>query len=231
MIVAVTGGKGGVGKSTVSLNLARELDAVVVDGDLSTADLPRGTGPDLHDVLAGQADPTDAVERFWTIDLLPCGRTLEGARAANLERFETTVDVLQREYGWVVIDSPAGLARDVGVQIESADVTVMVTNPDPAAIQDVFRTRGLAMKLETPTGAVALNKADRTTAKVIEEDLESKLGAPVTPIPEQAEVNDAQEDWVPVRDAAPKSHAVEPFETLANRVRQCERRVLDHARA
>lgn len=231
MIIAVTGGKGGVGKSTVSLNLARELEAVVVDGDLSTADLPRGTGPDLHDVLAGQADPIDAVEQFWTMHLLPCGRTLEGARAANLEAFEETVQKLEREFGRVVIDCPAGLARDVGTELQSADLAVLVTNPDPAALEDARRTREVAGNVRTPTGAVVLNKATDEQLAGKEEAIEAGLGAQVTAIPDHGTVRDAQRDWVPVRDAAPNSPVNERFAEIAERIEECETRIKHRAPA
>ncbi len=140
MIVAVSGGKGGVGKSTVSLNLGRELGAIVVDADLATADLPRGSGPDLHDVLAGRADPLEAVEPIGSVRFLPCGRTLAGARASNLARLPRVVDRLERECGRVVVDCPAGLARDVGVQLECAHVSVLVTAPTESALVDAVRT-------------------------------------------------------------------------------------------
>ncbi|MEF8821901.1 MAG: P-loop NTPase, partial [Halovenus sp.] len=76
MILTVTAGKGGVGKSTVAYNLAAELDAVVVDADLGMADLPTSRGPDLHDVLAGRASATEAVREGGPVKLLPCGRSL-----------------------------------------------------------------------------------------------------------------------------------------------------------
>jgi len=106
MIVAVSGGKGGVGKSTIALNLGRELDAVVVDGDLTTADLPRGHGPNLHDVLAGRADPLEAIDRRDAVRVLPCGRTLAGARAADLTAFARVIDRIERAFGRVLVDCP-----------------------------------------------------------------------------------------------------------------------------
>ncbi|CCQ32354.1 Cell division inhibitor protein [Halorhabdus tiamatea SARL4B] len=225
MIVAVAGGKGGVGKSTVALNLARELEAVVVDGDLSSADLPRGTGPDLHDVLAGRVEPLDAIEQFWNMELLPCGRTIHGARAADLRTFETVLERLDRTSGPVVVDCPVGLARDVGTEIASADVVVLVTNTDEAALENADRTRELAVTLDTPVGAVVLNKTDRTTYERVRTEIETRFNAPVTYIPERVAIQQAQEDWVPVRDALPDEDSAERFEDLADRLRDCRSQI------
>ena len=228
MIVAVAGGKGGVGKSTVSLNLGRELDAVVVDADLSTADLPRGHGADLHDVLAGRAAPLDAVESVGQVRILPCGRTLAGARASALTEFPHVVDRLEREFGRVVIDCPAGLARDVGRQLESAHAAVLVTTPTESALVDALRTRAVALELETPVAAVVLN---RTTAEEADgreqlvDRVERELGAPTTIIAERPAVDSAMEGWRPVRDVYPDCTVSDAFESVARSVERCEERL------
>ncbi|QSG04421.1 MinD/ParA family ATP-binding protein [Halapricum desulfuricans] len=228
MILAVCGGKGGVGKSTVSLNLARELDAVVVDGDLTTPDLPWGRGPDLHDVLAGRASPIDAVERVGTVDVLPCGRTLAGARAADLERITDVVGPLDRRHSWVVLDCPAGLGADVGYQLFSADAAVLVTAPTRAGLVNALRTRQLARQLETPIVSAVLNKT--TGDEVIRDRLERTIGAPTVPVERDADVARAQRTWQPVRDTAPDSPAVDAFETVAETITDAERDLKERRR-
>ena len=216
MILAVTGGKGGVGKSTVAYNLAAALDAVVVDADLGMADLPTTRGPDLHDVLAGRADPVEAVREGGPVAILPCGRSLAGARAAEPTRLVSAVESVAAEYGRVVVDCPAGLGGDVGLGLCVAEACVLVTTPAEPAVADAVRARALARELDAGLARIVLNRAtDRTTADA----LARELGAPVTAIPESVTLADAQARGRPVAAVAPESTAATRIEALAEGVR------------
>jgi len=224
MIVAVTGGKGGVGKSTMSWNLGWELDAVVVDADLATADLPRGRSPDLHDVLAGRATAVDAVEEVSSITLLPSGKTLAGARACDLSDLPAVLETLDRQFGRVVVDCPAGLARDVGVVLDGADVAVLVTTPGKSAIRDAMKTRDLARKLGTPIACLVINRASDGDFSDLVADIENEFGAPATVIREEPAVRAAQAEWHPIRESEAPVDLVDALEWIASRLATCEQR-------
>jgi septum site-determining protein MinD len=214
VIVAVHAGKGGVGASTVAYNLGGALDAVVVDADLGMADLPIGRGPDLHDVLAGRATPVEAVREGGPVALLPCGRTLAGARAADGRRLPDALGAVAREYGRVVVDCPAGLAADAGLSLVAADAAVLVTTPETVALVDAVRSRALARELEAGLAAAALN---RTGPGAPVERVQRLLGAPVVAVPECPAVG---RTFATGRPAAERdARAGRAFGTLAEEVR------------
>lgn len=218
MILAVAGGKGGVGKSTVAYNLAAALTAVVVDGDLGMANLPAGRGPTLHDVLAGRANPQETI-RTGPVDVLPCGRSLAGARAAEVNQLGDALAPVEREHGTVVVDCPAGMRADVGVPLALADAVVLVAAPEPFALADTLRTRELARELDAGVAAVALNRVvdDVPTATV-----RSALGAPVETVPADPRVGRSVVEERPVVETASDSEAAAAFEWLANRAAPAE---------
>jgi septum site-determining protein MinD len=230
MILAVTGGKGGVGKSTIAYNLAAELDAldrpdgpanagsVVVDGDLGMADLPSGRGPDLHDVLADRADPYEAVREDGPVSLVPCGRTLAGARSADLRGIADVLAALERTYRWVVVDSPAGLHADVGLPLAAADAAVLVTTPEGAALADALRVRALARELDAGLCRVVLNRAGPNPATGAVAD---RFGAPAVAVPESEPLATAQTHGRPLRETAPETPARQSLRALADAVYSC----------
>ena len=214
MILAVAGGKGGVGKTTLAYNVAAELDAVVVDADLGMADLPDGRGPDLHDVLAGAADAVETV-RPGPVDIAPCGRTLAGARAADLTRLKGAVAAVEREFGTVVIDCPAGRRADAGVPLAVADACLLVVSPRAFALADAVRTRELARELDAGLVGCAVN---RVTEPPPVEPIGDALGAPVEVTPADPRVGRSVAAEEPVATAAPDSEAAAAIRSLARRV-------------
>ena len=221
MIVAVAGGKGGVGKTTVAYNLGAALDAVVVDADLGMANLARGRGPDLHDVLAGQADVAEAI-RGGPVSLLPCGRSLAGARASDVRELATVLHRVEGEWGDVVVDCPAGLRADVGVPLAVADACVLVVSPRRFALADAVRTRELARELDTGLAGVVLNRTtDADDPPTVA--FRRVLGAPISTVPADPRVGRSVEAERPVGQAAPESVAAAAVRSLAASVRECRR--------
>ena len=225
MIVAVAGGKGGVGKSTVSLNLANELDAVVVDADLSVPDLPLGGGPTLHDVLADRAKPSDAVTTNGSVRIVPSGRTLAGACASTVSKLPSVLETLERTHGRVVVDCPAGLARDVGVLVYAADAAVLVTMTEKPAVLDALRTKQLARTVQTPIVSVAVNQVATRTDTKLAATIRDNMESPTTVISKRSEIGAANESGKPVGDVYPDSSVRTAFAEIAEIVERYEQRL------
>jgi flagellar biosynthesis protein FlhG len=150
-VVAVTSGKGGVGKTALAASLGLELarrgrKVVLLDGDLGLANLailfnvsPRR---DLSHVVAGRARLADcAVPLRPGLVLLPAGTGVaELAELASPARQALLAEVsaLAADADCLLVDTGAGIAATVLALLGLADRILLVTTPEPTALSDAY---------------------------------------------------------------------------------------------
>lgn len=163
-MLAIAGGKGGCGKTTTALGLARGFATLgtrplVVGADLDMPDLHHRAGVDRTPGLAAAADrhrPADAAQqstRFPGIEVLPAGNA-DGSTAGAV------FDRLRHAPRPVLLDCPAGAGPDVAVPLRAADRTILVSTPAEQSLRDAAKTAAMAQHLDASAAAVALVRSD-----------------------------------------------------------------------
>lgn len=151
VIVVVTSGKGGVGKSTVSVGLACTLAqtgqrVLLIDTDagLRSLDLMLGIDEavyDLSDIFARRCETSAAICESPicpNVFLIPAPTTLDGLCTPT--EMQYLCEGLAQVYDTVIIDCPAGIGRGFQTAIASADRAIIVATPDPVCARDAYIT-------------------------------------------------------------------------------------------
>jgi len=181
--IAITSGKGGVGKSTISSNLAyvlsqSGLNVGIFDADIGLANLDvmfnvKIKKNILH-VLKGEATVSDILIPITRNLILIPGESgneiLKYADAALFKRFMEEAQVLDK-LDVMIIDTGAGIGEHIQMFLNAADDVIVVTVPDPAAITDAYATIKTVAALRNDIGLIMNQVKNEKEAEAVFEKI------------------------------------------------------------
>lgn len=175
-VITITSGKGGVGKTNFTINLALALASygkkvMILDADLGLANIDVVLGIkapyNLFHVLKGDKNIKDIIAPGPNgISIIAGGsgiQELANLPKRQIDKFINQLNNLEGMDDFLLIDTGAGLSRNVMSFVLAADEVIVVTTPEPTAITDAY---GLIKTLTTKknNGVVRLiiNKVENT---------------------------------------------------------------------
>jgi len=240
-IITVTSGKGGVGKTNVTVNIAIQLSkfgkrVVILDADLGLANIEvlMGINPkySLEDVINGNK----SIEQVLTPGPLGINFISGGSGVKELIRisdvqlnfFIQNLTTLDKLADIILIDTGAGLSNSVMSFVKAVNEVILVTTPDPTAIMDAYSLIKLLKNdlIDLPKVNIVINRIDteqegyeaftklfKVSSKFLGVEIEN-LGY----IPYDSYLVKAVKSQNPVIMSYPKAASSKSFEKLANKL-------------
>ncbi|WP_380674795.1 AAA family ATPase [Salinigranum sp. GCM10025319] len=236
IVFAIAGAKGGVGKTTTSINLSAVLasighDVVLVELDLAMANvadfldlnvrLEHGRDPTLHDVLVGDASVADATyEAPGGFDVVPSGVSLKGFARVDIDASADVVSEVRTKYDVVVLDTGAGLGTETVLPLSLADETILVSSPRVAAVRDTKKTRNLVRHTGGSVAGIVFSKSGSGRSPGVDRIADFLSVDLLGHVPEDSAIASAQDLGRPVVVAQRESDAAKAYRALGSRVHE-----------
>lgn len=240
VMISITSGKGGVGKTSIAINLGYGLlkkgkRVLLVDGDLGLANVDVMFGLDvkatIRDILEKGADPIEAVVYVEDgFGVLPASSGVPEMVTLGTDEqnaFVMALKTISRDFDYVLLDTAAGIGSAVLWFNDIAKYNMVILNPNPTSLTDAYaliKTMSKRFKRErfyvalnatkqAHEGRVTYESLAKASKKFLDVDLEY-LGS----IPDDNAVNLAVGKQIPFMKDNSNSRASVAVMELAERV-------------
>jgi septum site-determining protein MinD len=223
-IIGVLSGKGGVGKSTVAINLcalaseSRNM-VLLVDADISNpcVGLHLGmwrTALGIQDVLNRKAKIEEAIVVHPTTGIRMVPASLEYGKSTKLDNLKPVLNACGYEH--IVLDCPPGTTQSTEEIIKACTEILVVVTPDVPSVTSGTKLIEIAKEYKTKVAGVVVNRAGNRPYEMHPKEIETITETRICAIiPEDQAVPESIASKIPLVAYKPKSQASAAIEELA----------------
>jgi MinD-like ATPase involved in chromosome partitioning or flagellar assembly len=226
--IIIASGKGGVGKSTVALNLTLGLinysrQAILVDANFNSPNIGLMLGKSnfedtLISAIDGEKNLKDIIYRHQSsLKIIPGNISLEHLHKKNIPKFNKLLSHLETFTEVVILDSCSGLNKDLFDLLDDGSDVMLVTTPDIISVTETLKLlKVIREKSKSKILGILLNKHSDKSYDMKIDNIQSILGEKIIGIiPNHWTIKESLKLKYPVVYSHPDSPPSLAFEKLA----------------
>ena len=227
-IIAIASGKGGVGKTTVALNLGTVLayyfnkEVILIDCNVTTSHLGMYLGMyyspvTLNKVLRGEVSMKEAVyDHFGGMKIVPASLSLSDLEGVDVTKLREKINLIADENEIIFLDAAPGLGRESIAALKAADEVLFVTTPYVPAVMDIVRSMEVVNEIGIRPLGIVLNMVEKEKYEMTPQEVEQLTRIPViASIPFDKNIHKSLVEKLPVIVFKPNSKASKAFMELS----------------
>jgi cell division ATPase MinD len=230
-IISILSGKGGVGKTTLGLNIGASLakhfkkNVTLVDCNVTTSHVGLYLGMyycpiTLNKVLRGEYDIRDAInEHYSGMKVVPASLSLSDLEGVDITELRNKLKGLFEKNDIILLDGSPGLGREGIAAMRASDEVLYVTNPYIPFVMDIVRCQEIANEVGVKPLGVVVNMVNNKKYEMSKSEIEELTKLPViASIPHDKNVNRSLTLKMPVVMFKPYSAASKEIVNLSSKL-------------
>tara|TARA_Y100000310_G_C20647066_1_gene797252 strand:- start:1377 stop:2096 length:720 start_codon:yes stop_codon:yes gene_type:complete len=228
--ISVVSGKGGVGKTTSTLNVGHALTklghrVVLLDANLMTPNLalqlgfmnPEGTLNKFLRKEKGLQDITYLHESG--VSVIPSSPSYSEYQKTNPQKLSKIFEHLDNTADYVLIDSPSGLGYEVNEVLKNSDEVLVVINPTLSSVMDALKTIEVAKAHNNLVAGIVLNMSNGGNNELKPTEIEAILGHPILAnVKHDKKIRKSLHRQTSLHHIYPRSRSAKEFRKVAEHV-------------